>query len=76
MKSQTTTIPRVVFDRATTPLDHYLQHILATEWAQRRQVWYTYVQISPPDSQSAALVVQLERQMPTPHLDAAEERVN
>jgi len=76
MKSPTTTIPRVVFDRATTPLDHYLQHILATERAQRRQVWYTYLHISSEQNDSADLVEQLQQPMSTPHLDAAEERVN
>jgi len=76
MNPNPTTIPRVVFDRATTPLDHYLQHILATERAQRRQVWYTYLQISPADKDSADLVEQFQQPMPMSHLDAAEERVN
>ncbi len=76
MKSPIPTIPRVCFDHEATPLDNYLLLIREVEQARRRMCWRTYIQINPPDSQSAALVEQLQQPMPTPHLDAAEERVN
>lgn len=75
MKPQTT-IPRVWFDHGAMPLDNHLLLIRQVEQARRRMRWRTYLQISPPDSESAKLVTYLARQMPTPHLDAAEDRVN
>lgn len=72
MKSQTTTRPWGCFDHAATPLDNHLLLICEVEQARRRLRWRIYLQISPPESTSAALVAHLERQLPTPHLDTAE----
>ncbi len=74
MNHHTTTIPRILFERPATPLDHYLRHILETERTERWLRWHIYMQICPTDS--AELVEQLQRQAPTPHMDAVEERVN
>jgi hypothetical protein len=50
--------------------------IYAGEQARRRQLWQVFVQLAPTTHDGDALVEQLQHQFPTPHLDAAEERVN
>jgi hypothetical protein len=69
-------IPTIVVDQAYTRLDSYLWLIYAGEQARRRQLWQVFVQLAPTTHDGDALVEQLQHQFPTPHLDAAEERVN
>lgn len=76
MQRQRRRIPTRVFDQARTRLDNYLLLIYQREQARRRQVWKVFVQLAPTAHDGDALVAQLQRQFPTPHLDAAEERLN
>jgi hypothetical protein len=71
-----TTIPVIVFDDPLTPLDSYLFLLYDLERTRRQQQWYAYQQIRTAGYDAATLVEQLQQQLPTPHLDAVEARVN
>lgn len=76
MQQQHRRIPTTIFDQAHTRLDSYLRLIRDVEQERQRTRWHTYAQFQHADIDNAVLVERLRRQMPTPHLDAAEERVN
>lgn len=76
MKFHTCAIPSSILNAAVTPVDSYLLTVCELEAARRWQRWQTYLQMRAYADDTALLVEQLDRQLPTPYLDVVEQRCN